>query len=410
MLAEAREAFLSRSGEPAVRDIVLESWMRSMSSGVDPEAEVEQQTLSDADLAGLRSGHPLGEYMPLIRQLLVDGASEAGMLVAVSDAAGRLLWVEGDRRLRSRAESILFVPGATWSEQMVGTNAPGTALALDQAVQIRSAEHLARQVTRWSCSAAPIHDPDTGAMLGVLDLTGTDDAANAQSLAMVRATVAAVEAELRLAHLSRWSALSTFSPQPSASHRRHLQVLGGRAGLLTEPDGVRRLSLRHSEIMLLLSLSPDGLTAEELAVALSEREIPKVTIRAELSRLRASVGEEVIASRPYRLDASFTTDLGQLRDQLAAGAVAAAAQVYRGPLLPASESPAIAELRDEVHMQIRSAVLRSGDPDVLLRFADTDFGRDDLQLWEIARQRLPADSPRLDSVDARIAALENGFD
>lgn len=407
MLAQARASFLARSGQqPAVRDIVLESWLRSMSSGLDPEAAVDQQTLSEQDLVGLRADHPLGEYMPLIRQLLVEGASDAGMLVAVSDAAGRLLWVEGDRGLRSRAESILFVPGATWSEQAVGTNAPGTALALDQPVQIRSAEHLARQVTRWSCSAAPIHDPETGAMLGVLDLTGEDEAANAQSLSMVRATVAAVEAQLRLARLSRWSDLAAYAPQVP---QRQLQVLGARAGLLTEPHGVRRLSLRHSELLLLLSLAPDGLNAEELAVGLSDREIPRVTIRAELSRLRAAVGEEVIASRPYRLAGSFATDLGQLRDHLGSGSVAAATQLYRGPLLPASQSPAIAELRDEVHMQMRSAVLRSGDPDVLLRFADTDFGRDDLELWEIARHRLPADSPRMDSVVARIASLAADF-
>ena len=88
-----------------------------------------------------------------------------------------------------------FVPGADWSEASAGTNAPGTALALDRPVQIFGAEHLARQVTPWSCSAAPIHDPDNGAMLGVLDVTGGNDVATPQSLTLVRATVAAVEAE-----------------------------------------------------------------------------------------------------------------------------------------------------------------------------------------------------------------------
>lgn len=407
LLAQAREAFLTKAEPTAVRDIVLDSWKRSLSSGLDPEAEVEQTTLSQQDLVALRAAHPLGEFMPLIRQLLVDGASEAGMLVAVSDAAGRLLWVEGDQKLRAGAESMLFVPGATWSEQAVGTNAPGTALALDQAVQIRAAEHLARQVTRWSCSAAPIHDPETGAMLGVLDLTGDDQAANPQSLSMVRATVAAVEAQLRLARLSRWADLSTYAvsaPTPA----RHLQVLGARAGLLTEPHGVRRLSLRHSELLLLLSLAPDGLTTDEIAVALSEREIPAVTVRAEMSRLRAGLGEETLASRPYRIVGPLTTDLGAVRDLLDRGLVAEAAQRYRGPLLPTSESPAITELRDEVHMQVRAAVLRSADPDVLLRFADTDFGRDDLELWEVARRRLPVDSPRMVSVAARIHALTFG--
>ena len=110
--------------------------------------------------------------MPVIRRLLVESAADAGLLVAVSDAVGQLLWVEGSPSMRSRAEAMHFVPGADWSEISAGTNAPGTSLALDRPVQIFGAEHLARQVAPWSCSAAPIHDPDTGAVLGVLDLTG----------------------------------------------------------------------------------------------------------------------------------------------------------------------------------------------------------------------------------------------
>jgi hypothetical protein len=33
--------------------------------------------------------HPLAAAMPLIRRLLVDRAAEAGLLVAVTDAAGQ---------------------------------------------------------------------------------------------------------------------------------------------------------------------------------------------------------------------------------------------------------------------------------------------------------------------------------
>ena len=115
--------------------------------------------------------------MPVIRRLLVEDATDAGLLVAVCDAAGRLLWVEGEHRAAHAAEQMHFVAGAGWNEAHAGTNAPGTALALDHAVQIFGAEHLPRTVTPWSCSAAPIHDPDTGALLGALDLTGGDDVA-----------------------------------------------------------------------------------------------------------------------------------------------------------------------------------------------------------------------------------------
>ena len=103
--------------------------------------------LDDDRLADARTAHPLAVGMPVIRRLLVDQAAEAGLLVAVSDAAGQLLWVEGDPVLRAKAESMHFLPGADWSEASAGTNAPGTALALGRPVQIFGPEHLLRPVT-----------------------------------------------------------------------------------------------------------------------------------------------------------------------------------------------------------------------------------------------------------------------
>ena len=65
-----------------------------------------------------------------------------------------------------------FAEGTLWSEPGAGTNAIGTAVALDHAVQVFGPEHFSEPVQRWTCSAAPIHDPDTGALIGVIDLTG----------------------------------------------------------------------------------------------------------------------------------------------------------------------------------------------------------------------------------------------
>ena len=45
------------------------------------------------------------------------------------------------------------VPGADWSERGAGTNAPGTALALDAELQIHGSEHFSRMVQPWSCTA-----------------------------------------------------------------------------------------------------------------------------------------------------------------------------------------------------------------------------------------------------------------
>lgn len=403
-LTVAHDAFVTTgSADPALRRLVRESWQRSVDGGLDPEEAVASISLDDAALAAIRDAHPLAAGMPVIRRLLVENAADAGLLVAVSDAAGQLLWVEGDASLRARAEAMHFLPGADWSESSVGTNAPGTALALDRPVQIFAAEHLARQVTPWSCSAAPIHDPDTGAILGVLDLTGGADVATPQSLTLVRATVAAVEAELRIERLKPTGAVTIT---PSGWAAPSLDVLGGHGATLRHGRSTTRLSLRHSELLLLLSESDDGMTTAELGVALSDDEQAQVTVRAEMSRLRTVLRGVELSSRPYRLASALETDVARVRDDLAAGRLRRAVARYRGPILPASTSPAVERLRDGLHMRVRSCLLVSDDADALLSFADTPHGRDDFAVWERALSILPPSSPRHAQVVAHVERLD----
>lgn len=400
---QAHDDYLTTGqADASVRRLVLESWRRSLGAGVDPETSVAPLQLSSAQLAEIRCGHPLATAMPLIRRLLLDSVVEAGLLLALSDAAGRLLWVEGHRGLRARAEGMLFVEGADWSEAAVGTNAPGTALALDQPVQIFAAEHLTRTVTPWSCAAAPIHDPETGAVMGVLDLTGGDQVATPQSLSLVRATVAAVEAELQLDRLQlRDTGLRRRAPAPAGPamvRTGWLEVLGKRSAMLHHyPFGhemALSLSPRHSEIVLLLAESGEGMTAAELAVALSAFDGPGVTVRAEMSRLRAVLAPVELGSRPYRLLQPVRTDVAEVRRSLRAGDYRRAVAAYRGPILPFSQSPVVCDLRDDLHGRLRQGLLSSGDPDALLCFGDTDCGRDDLAVWTAARRCLSPESPR----------------
>lgn len=400
-LHRAHDVFV-RTGTalPELRPLVADSWRRSLSDGLDPQGAMAPIRLDDARLAEVRASHPLRTAMPVIRRLLVDGAADAGHVVALSDAVGQLLWVEGDHRVRSRAEAMNFLPGADWSEAAVGTNAPGTALTLDAPVQIFGPEHLARPVTGWSCAAAPIHDPDTGAVLGVLDLSGGVDVASAHSLALVRATVAAVEAELRLQRLDPPRRVGAPRTRP------RLDVLGRRVATLRHDHGTTRLSLRHSEILLLLTLAPDGLTAAELGVALSDQELTAVTVRAELSRLRSVLAPLSLDSRPYRLRPVADTDLAGVRRHLVAGELRRAVADYPGPLLPASDAPAVRELREELHRQLRSALLAGTDVDALLSFADTGHGRADYEVWQRVLACLPASSPRRREVSAHVEGLD----
>jgi signal transduction histidine kinase len=142
--------------------------------------------------------HPLRDAAPLIKDCLVGVADEAEHLIVLSDAAGVLLQLEGNARLRSlAADSMNFAEGALWSEDGSGTNAIGTALAADHSVQIFAGEHFVEVVQAWTCSAAPVHDPDTGELLGVIDLTALEKSVHPHSLAVAMSTARAVEGHLR---------------------------------------------------------------------------------------------------------------------------------------------------------------------------------------------------------------------
>lgn len=329
--------------------------------------------------------------MPLFRELMGTFAADGEHLLAVCDAHGRLLWVEGHAATRRRADRMNFVPGARWSESAVGTNAPGTAVAVDRPVQVFAAEHFIRRVQPWTCAAAPVHDPRTGRVLGAVDITGGDGLAHPHSLGFVQAVARAAEAQLAL-----------LAPPGVAGEGPLLSALGRDEAELAV-DGRRiRLSRRHSEILVLLSRHPEGLSGDELLCALyADESVTPVTLRAELARLRRLLGPELLASRPYRLTAAVESDATVVERRLETGGLTAAAKAYAGPLLPGSQAPAIVRLRERLASALRTALIVHRDPDLLADWAHAPWGEEDIEVWRalaVVRPTAP--------VRARLAALE----
>jgi hypothetical protein len=186
-------------GTPDVRGPIADSWHRSREAGVDPTGRLPAKSVVELDGArALWDDHPLRGTSGLIEQCMAETLLESDNLLVVSDAQGMLLSISGDTRLRNRAaDDMNFIEGALWSESSAGTNAIGTAVAAGHAVQVFAAEHFTEPVQRWTCSAAPVVDPDTGEVVGVIDLTGDFSIVNPLSLAVVVATARAVEEVLR---------------------------------------------------------------------------------------------------------------------------------------------------------------------------------------------------------------------
>ncbi|MDP9344240.1 MAG: transcriptional regulator [Actinomycetota bacterium] len=195
----AWERFIDVGRADDVRAPIADSWERSQAAGVDPSGERLAPVISDVDETEARwRVHPLATAEPLIRACLAGIAGDARHLMVISDADGTLLWIDGDPAVRrAAADSMHFVEGTLWSESGTGTNAIGTALAADHAVQVYAAEHFHELVQTWTCAAAPIHDPETGDVLGIVDLTSRMTTVHPHSFAVAVLTAEAVEAQLR---------------------------------------------------------------------------------------------------------------------------------------------------------------------------------------------------------------------
>ncbi|MDO9354299.1 MAG: GAF domain-containing protein [Solirubrobacteraceae bacterium] len=381
--------------DPDLRPVIVRSWQRSQAAGVDPDHGVAPVKFGTDEVDRRWEEHPLSIAVPILRGLL-DGVGDSEHVALVCDADGSLLWIDGKPAMLDAAREVNLQRGSVWSEGAAGTNAMGTALAERHPVQVFSSEHYAEAVHRWTCSAAPVRDPLSGKVLGVLDLTGALGTAHPHSLAVVTMAANMVERELALKAERTGLTASTT-----------LTVLGRERGLLRIGGRDHVLSRRHTELMLLLWLCEEGLSAEQLAIEIyGERGRPG-SIRSELHRLRAQLGP-LLGERPYRLTERIACDVGEIERLVSADQIRDALGQYAGPMLARSEVPRIAELRDRVDDQLRAAVLASGEPDLLEAWLRTPTGRDDFEASRMLAVSLPREDPRRAAQRSRIRRLANG--
>jgi GAF domain-containing protein len=234
----AGAATASPSESADLRGPIAASWERSQEAGVDPFVERVAPAVADADEVAARwEVHPLFAAAPLIREY-VEAVGDAQGIIVVTDAQGTVLWIDGDPDVRFDAAAMCNLKeGASWSEADAGTNAIGTGLAAQHALQVFASEHFNEVVHAWTCSAAPVRDPDRGELLGIVDLTGRSSNAHPYSFASAVATAGAVEAHLRSAMLERDARLrSRYEEKIRRDGRRVLVSTTGRI-LSSHPDG-----------------------------------------------------------------------------------------------------------------------------------------------------------------------------
>ncbi len=176
--------------------IVLESHERSRQYGVQKDQINPLRILNSEEVTRLldQKSDLIGLCRPVMMQLY-DTVKESGFVIFCTDAEGCILHILGDEKLVQEAEAMGMVVGAYMNEQSIGTNAMGTALNTNVAVQITANEHFSDAYHRWTCSAAPVHNT-SGEIIATINLTGHRDQVHPHTLGMVVGAVQAIESRM----------------------------------------------------------------------------------------------------------------------------------------------------------------------------------------------------------------------
>ncbi|QOX62172.1 PAS domain-containing protein [Anoxybacterium hadale] len=200
-LQSAWEHFTSEDDEQFdytfIRPMIFQSWLRSRMYQVNPfEKKTAIMDLSEIAALAKANSRLIKTVRPYMEKLysIVEGS---GYFLLLSDKDGYVLDLIGDHEMIEQAKESLLVVGANRSESVAGTNAIGTCLAIQAPIQIWNGEHYVISHRHYSCSSGPIFD-STGALLGCLNITGSNTEIHTHTLGMVLSAVDGINKELKI--------------------------------------------------------------------------------------------------------------------------------------------------------------------------------------------------------------------
>jgi len=256
-----------RAATGAVRSVVRSSWERSLGALVSPDLPAAPVVLDEGSLIGTVEA---ADWLDLARRAVAEhdrSFAGEGHILSLFDSAARMLTAEGDPGALEGLAEINFRPGALWSEQAVGTNGPGTALATGVATHIVGAEHFCARWQRWHCAAVPVRDLASGQILGVVDISGFRERAHPHTLNLALALALAIEQSVAAREIGRHYLAVTRMTQLSHRYPADAALAVDRHGrvLLASPSAPAELSPERAHPAL-RALVPDlvGRTRDSL--------------------------------------------------------------------------------------------------------------------------------------------------
>jgi transcriptional regulator of acetoin/glycerol metabolism len=168
---------------------------------VDPSSGLAPFAVHGDAVAALRWRHrELLAASDRLFAVTADLFADSHSMLLLTNQDGVILKAAGDLRTLTAGEKIHLTEGGDWREGVAGTNGIGTALATGQPTYIHASEHFCEGIKSWSCAAAPICEPGTGRVIGVLDISGPPSTYQINNLTL--AVTAARQIEMVLAEQS----------------------------------------------------------------------------------------------------------------------------------------------------------------------------------------------------------------
>jgi PAS domain S-box-containing protein len=185
-----------------IRGIIYRSWQRCSKYEVDPFGGLGKKGNEKLLKRIIKKNKDLIEIARPFMNELAKLVKNSNFAVVLTDSKGMIVEFAGDQEITDRALKLKFSPGSYWSEEKVGTNAIGTAIKIDEPLQVIGAEHYCKKHHAWTCSAAPIHNHN-GDLIGVLDMSGKYQDANLHTLGMVVSAAKSIENQISLIEKNR---------------------------------------------------------------------------------------------------------------------------------------------------------------------------------------------------------------
>lgn len=324
------------SVESEVAPSIYRSWQRSLEFQVDHSLVSTQDILStpsliklrDAQESLIRASEPV---LPYIFSLL----GSTNYTVLLGDNDGYIIEAIGDAPFMSKAQKVNLSPGASWREEIRGTNAIGTALRENSPISVYGWEHFVHDNHFLACWAAPIQN-SSGAPLGVLDISGEaiPDRQKILTIAMMGASM--IEKNLQLFDLENQLNFYKAGAKLASSLLQQGFISIDHYGIITNinPIGAALLGRSEEDVIGRLAVdifsTPKGwmLSGQSLDLHIKDREGKEIS--SHLQRVVNEAGQSLGAVGTLQITkeaSSLSNPLWIGRSQLSQRTLARASKV-----------------------------------------------------------------------------------